>query len=128
MTQKQDVVLDEKGLEAACRAYNENLHGTGCPVWEEEHPPMRAAIRAYLSTVSSKPSVEEGWMPIETAPRDGTHILAVVAGHHLGTGLPFIPEVVEWLDGVGWWSEMWGVGGDYHPTHWRPLPAPPVQP
>lgn len=64
-----------------------------------------------------------GWQPIETAPRDGTPVL-VTDG-----------EVVlmrEWLDGgtpdlIGWHGEDgFMVDSDDPPTHWMPLPAPPL--
>lgn len=64
------------------------------------------------------------WQDIETAPKDGRWILAVVSG--------FIPDVVHWDGHYGWWTgqddfiegecdEMW------RPTHWQPLPPPPVK-
>lgn len=90
------------------------------------------AIRLLaLHPVADKPDEAgeqwEGWKPIESAPKDGTSILAVCAGVHERTGIPFIPEVVEWTQ-YGWSNEMWGEQpnhGIYSPTHWRPLPTPP---
>lgn len=62
-----------------------------------------------------------GWMPIETAPKDGTDFLALCSyqrKHHQMVGC-FAPKgtFVSW---PGRW--------DYRPTHWQPLPKPPVQP
>ncbi len=71
--------------------------------------------------------VADGWLPIETAPKDGTSILAIVSGKHKRTGLPYVPEVVEWTK-YGWSNEMWGEEPNhsgFYPTHWRPLPASP---
>lgn len=62
-------------------------------------------------------SVEgDGWLPIESAPKDGTQILIEVH--------PRIFDVVSWSDGA--WREC----GNFmrlrkDPTHWRPLPTPP---
>lgn len=72
------------------------------------------------------------WQPIETAPRDGTSILAVLAGKHPETGRTFLPAVVEWSDEVGW-REVDDAPEDYPPhdwklTHWMPLPPPPENP
>ena len=61
-----------------------------------------------------------GWLPIETAPKDGTPILAAVIGIHT-------PMEIE-ADGVMW---TWAHGTntlrsfDCFATHWQPLPEPP---
>lgn len=58
------------------------------------------------------------WQPIETAPKDGSHILAWRdSGVHL----------MRWREQVQRWDE-WHVGIKHltiQPTHWMPLPAPP---
>lgn len=66
------------------------------------------------------------WQPIETAPKDGTHIIALMYG-----------EVIE-----AWWEDNYR-GGDWEcvvmpshgcgccgdrnadPTHWMPIPSKP---
>lgn len=74
---------------------------------------------------------ESEWRTIESAPKDGTDILAVIAGTHTQTGRSFIPEVVSWESdesGGYWWNCMWPAEQMhtlYEPTHWRPLPTPP---
>lgn len=65
------------------------------------------------------------WRPIETAPKDGTFILAVIAG--------FKPAVVrfmcapgrsDWIDSSDNWTS--DIGGPFwEPTHWMPLPDSP---
>jgi hypothetical protein len=58
------------------------------------------------------------WQEIETAPRDGTHILGYVLDgteHH-------IYEVIH--DHHGSWYES-GEEYRFRPTHWMPLPEPP---
>ena len=58
------------------------------------------------------------WQPIETAPRDGTPIIAIwVNPNQLGaySQEPLILRYV-WFDGKHIYSE---------PTHWMPLPEPP---
>ena len=64
------------------------------------------------------------WQPIETAPRDGTEVIVftgggvVTAWHSVNTGMwPHDCEFTE--DG-----EACNVG---LPTHWMPLPAPPLE-
>src|SRR5690606_22522039 len=60
------------------------------------------------------------WMPIESAPKDGTLILAYQESSG-GTG------VVSWANSPGdgvWLIDAYGAGWMY-PTHWMPLPQPP---
>lgn len=76
-----------------------------------------------------------GWQPIETAPRDGSYILAIVAENdsmHLGhcAGRMFVirhgGKTSSDFD-LGW-NVFPGFGGtsDFMFSHWQPLPAPPV--
>lgn len=73
------------------------------------------------------------WQPIETAPKDGTPILAVIKG--------YIPNVVQYISAIKRFvpcshldmdskfaSELdeeliMGTSG-WNPTHWMPLPSP----
>ena len=86
------------------------------------------------------------WQPIETAPKDGTHILAILhrdkAEDIDGARWPAFREVREiWYRpymNLGMWLP-WHAGdpfdsyegladchmGDGIPTHWMPLPQPP---
>lgn len=84
--------------------------------------------------------VEDGWQPIETAPRDGTQILACA---QLSDGLivqGYTPDqsIVKWCDrekdfiamADGYFSiksqgDMWTTYHEPYVTHWRPLPPPP---
>jgi hypothetical protein len=70
----------------------------------------------------------EGWQPIESAPKDGSSILAYFP-RALETGKPYLGEV--------WWRRDWmGPFSDglessarldlCDPTHWMPLPSPPA--
>lgn len=60
------------------------------------------------------------WKPIETAPKDGTEIVALVSG---------VPYIVSWTThgkqhAEPWWRDREGYGLT-EPTHWMPLPDPP---
>ncbi|MBD7992880.1 hypothetical protein H9643_19060 [Ochrobactrum sp. Sa2BUA5] len=67
--------------------------------------------------------VADGWLPIDTAPKDGTPFLVFVPDDKFsaGTGIDVI-----WYD-----EEQWLFGSNTpftpanKPTHWRPLPASP---
>ena len=60
------------------------------------------------------------WQPIETAPRDGTHILGFGDGNS---------EVIQWSTSYGGTDGWFCVGKliDYDATHWMPLPDLPKE-
>lgn len=63
------------------------------------------------------------WMPIETAPKDGTLVLIVTAHASPISGYFAAYWSTEW--------EMWrfhNEGFVRDPTHWVPLPPPPTSP
>ena len=69
------------------------------------------------------------WQPIETAPRDGTEVLVcrVYEGGQARYAVAY-----NYDDGNGWrdmgdlgWAGMTN-DDDNRPTHWMPLPEPPV--
>ncbi len=71
------------------------------------------------------------WQPIETAPKDGTFILAICSPE------AWCPVIVRWNNNVvndfgtvleeGWGDEFktYHIDGLNMPTHWMPLPQPP---
>jgi hypothetical protein len=68
-----------------------------------------------------EPDAPGGWQPIETAPKDGTHVL--LATDYGGVG------EARWVEDAGWWywanadhTDAWD-GTVHNPTHWLPLPA-----
>ena len=58
----------------------------------------------------------DNWQPIETAPKDGTEILAWDGIEH---------KIARWDEPSGWFLSDWM---RCYPTHWQPLPAPPESP
>jgi len=113
---------------------------------EYEHirmPRIQAAWNAIdrLAALAARPSpptmlnglteAESQWQPIETAPRDGTHILATLPDSDTC-------HVICWVDaskgirvgcGVYGWHVAWDgypCAGYSTPTRWMPLPAPPT--
>lgn len=63
----------------------------------------------------------DGWLPIESAPKDGTEIL----GWHKVAG----PAQTRFYDGE-WccvdWNEDQYIACTWEPSHWRPLPSAPA--
>jgi hypothetical protein len=83
------------------------------------------------------------WLPIETAPKDGT--LVLLWGHDLGAktnrhtigfaGEPFVGTIRVGSEYAGVWRSVEQDGGNefdwpghiyFMPTHWMPLPLPPL--
>jgi hypothetical protein len=102
------------------------------------------ALRAALASpvAAQAPKLEGQWQPIETAPKDGTHILAFWPLHPFGDDDNMDEsKVVGGVRAVTFLSGNYWVEPDYldatgawfgddcchapTPTHWQPLPAPP---
>lgn len=70
------------------------------------------------------------WQKIETAPKDGTRILA----YDFADADDTQPQIVLWstIDGKEGWYVSWDhtpLDGSLWnpPTHWQPLPSPPAE-
>jgi hypothetical protein len=72
------------------------------------------------------PDEERGWQPIETAPKDeDVYILAMRAGAKVPFVASYDADYENWFTFNGALENCGG--GNFLPTHWRPLPEPPVQ-
>ena len=95
---------------------------------------IQSVIEDLIEEIRRLQIVEEAsrWRPIETAPKDGTHILLYYPERDCCIGGSYV-EITDgdWETGYKRWME-WQVDdelyvGDegYSPTHWMPLPTPP---
>ena len=88
---------------------------------DESETPTEIAD-AVLALLAAPPAAQaEGWMDIETAPKDGQAILVTD-----GRGC----YCVEWNEEFDWWTVDDNKLGPFRlrgsaPTHWMPLPAAP---
>jgi hypothetical protein len=78
-----------------------------------------AEQRIAQLAAAPEPPAEDGWQPIETAPKDCRDVLCYVDGIGMGQ------MVLYWNDGY-WREKANGMGLKITPTHWQPLPAPPA--
>jgi len=76
------------------------------------------ALAQLLAAASASGGVD-GWMPIETAPKDGTYIL-IAEGDFMDIAKWWMPDY-----GPGYWGDIDGTPS-CTPTHWRPRPPPPT--
>ena len=63
------------------------------------------------------------WQPIETAHKDGTHIILYARHSHMPYGQMIV------LSGCyknGWWEDCPGNASPLEATHWMPLPEAPL--
>jgi hypothetical protein len=119
--QPQEVAVKPKAVETAklardvaARMIDQNIQWRLDPLYIIELCDEIDRLSALAS-----PAQAVKWQPIETAPKDGTWVLAVRAG--------YIPETCFW-DGEEWlFDEGQDPGTHYHPTHWMPLPTGPAQ-
>lgn len=115
---------DEKRAIQHARSLLDAEGEKGCDAEAVEARFQEARSREHAKWVDGddepqpRPSVDAGWRPIETAPKDGTDILL------------FYREGIQ----VGGWDALWHWMADVgdgcttisgQPTHWLPLPPPP---
>lgn len=86
----------------------------------------RPAFR--IGQTASMEGESAGWMPIETAPKDGGPILCIGSNCNCEAGTI---TTVEWVDygKHSYWSLCangdYAASSDFEPTHWMPMPEPP---
>lgn len=76
-------------------------------------------LQAIIARLTNPAEPSEAWQPIETAPRDGTRFLATEDGRD--------HYALAW-NSDGYWESYCGqhVTQTPEPTHWQPLPKPPL--
>jgi hypothetical protein len=119
----------ERALEAAARAIADYRYLNFERNSDFLVAHARAAVTAYIAEAG------DGWMPIETAPKDGTRVMLWMEpmndarfkptdGPHAVFGTWVVWSDAMKRDGMrdGW---SWYGSPLHWPTHWAPLPAPP---
>lgn len=93
-------------------------------------------MTSSTQTGSSGEDVGGGWLPIASAPKDGTHVLVCFAEppfHTLWTFQQRPATVAHFWEGEGAPDRGWYLSVCWYeqddpmttPTHWQPLPEPP---
>lgn len=119
--EKKRYVIRDHAAEARGKATVILFETDDCQEYEREF--TRACIRRELSAALAAADAA-AWRPIETAPMDGTEIIA------FGTQKADAVSTIEPYLGVVW--RAYGLWQDgtiaCRPslTHWHPLPAPPA--
>lgn len=123
-----DAAQAPANLLAAAASLKEMIEVYGS---DDDHGPIPIMDRAKAALAgitaeafdAAQAPASNGWQPIETAPRDGTHILLLdeVSGW-IGSGNVSPVNRSYWGE---WDQKGYGAMFPHQPTHWRPLPAPP---
>jgi hypothetical protein len=80
---------------------------------------MRRRTNELTRSNESLSAARKTWLPIDTAPRDGSQVL-VWAGDEMHLAF-YVPERSVWMQKDGEFVLI----SDRSPTHWMRLPAPP---
>ena len=87
------------------------------PQTPEEREMIAGFLDEQFKDEDSRPApCSAGWLPIETAPKDGTEVMGWSKrhGYHIGPVAPYKkPEMPKRR------------GGWFQPSHWMPLPSEP---
>lgn len=102
----------EAERDEAIRVRDNALHGFA----DQTADRIEKRKRAEQAETSLAAARERNWQPIETAPKDGTHMLM----YRKSTGID-----EAWWKGDGWGGRSWWYPQSDQPTHWMPLPEPP---
>lgn len=97
----------------------------------QHHDAHTAMLNAALAMIDADAN---GWMPIETAPKDGVAVLLFYKSIGIAYGQYDFYGTADWwitqcapFKSMNW--TQWYLDHDEEdPTHWQPLPKPPVQP
>lgn len=120
-----DNAVTDPRIEAAARSlwFDNQDAGSEIPL-EEATFPQRAMVMAQAKNALAAVDAA-AWRPIESAPRDGTPILAC-GFQRFDAGSP--PE--PFVSIICWSGNRWQDGtiaDQPTPTHWMSLPAPPQE-
>ena len=82
---------------------------------------MRAALQAVITDLRAANARAEGWLPIESAPKNLDGPVMGFGEYRERDG--FSPAFMRWYP----IAEGWFVNSmPFYPTHWQPLPQPPI--
>ena len=70
-------------------------------------------------------TAKDGWQPIDTAPKDGTHILLYRSNEHCSISEAFWRQDVFKI-AYEWGGHGWSYPKEDQPTHWMPMPSSPT--
>jgi len=120
---------DARADDVIAKALQSALAGDGTV----NNVPQTMLAERVLTALSSAGIDCEGWRDIESAPKDGTDILLYCPpppGTYISGQLPdsgyTLVEIGAFIDGRWEFRGLYDEEFLFPPTHWRPLPLPPL--
>jgi hypothetical protein len=113
--------LTDEQIEAVCEALEANV----ASLTDRGYIPS-AKWNALLFTAIRQ--LQNPWMPIETAPRDGTQIVAYGTCRQIYAPDGWLVAGQKFCCAMAWVGNEWDAGWNGAipmPTHWQPHPTPP---
>lgn len=109
-------------LNAAYDAAHEYAEANNLDVRCPIEPIIDVAITAYLTKRHQDGEQGDGWLPIETAPKDCSPVIVSIAGsEYHATAACFSASLNRWILPTTKRTLL------AEPTHWQPLPLPPEE-
>lgn len=128
MTTKDDMRIDLDALRSQIvseimKEFVQHHKAHGTSKYFNFHQSMGVTehvANSVFNKLAQRGLINSGWMPIESAPRDGTRMIVFCPTEND----QYVINIAHWQSNTEkWHNGLWGVL--YEPTHWMPLPAAP---
>lgn len=135
----------EYGREIAAAADHIDAQAAEIAELQKRDVAADAALKEAASVITDRnaeiAALRQPWRPIETAPKDGRELLCwredcgqFIASYTSPNAFPMTQAEIDLVDEEAlftrdWftqWPQALRLDGSETPTHWMPLPAPPV--
>lgn len=101
--------------------------------WEKQAMPVRAecarqAARHMEELQAAKDALVQPWKRMQTAPQDGTAVLALLDGADVAHAVRWLPADDKFAKGAAGWHMVWDltrVAPHDGPRYWMPIPEDP---
>ena len=101
--------------------------------WDKQAMPVQAecarqAARHMEELQAAKDAIVQPWRRMQTAPQDGTAVLALLDGSDVAHAVRWLPADDKFANGTAGWHMVWDltrVAPHDGPRYWMPIPEDP---